>query len=93
MREYEQLRAEGYLGPEDSPQIVLSDGDGVKAASNSLIPKAKPKSKQKGAAKGKAAKAAKAPPRGKGQVAEQKAAQKPVRTRNSCLLRFALLCA
>jgi hypothetical protein len=86
---------DGPMVPRRSPKMMksLSDGDGVKAASNSLIPKAKPKSKQKGAAKGKAAKAAKAPPRGKGQVAEQKAAQKPVRTRNSCLLRFALLCA
>lgn len=73
---------EGSLLPRRSPTLIksLSDGEGVKAASNSLIPKAKPKSKQKGAAKTKGGKGSKGPQRGKGQAAEQKqyAAEKSV---------------
>lgn len=55
--------AEGPMVPRRSPKMMkrtrLLDGDGVKAASNSLIPKAKPKSKQN--KQGKNAKATKVP--------------------------------
>lgn len=73
---------EGPLLSRRSPTLIptLSDGEGVKAASNSLIPKAKPKSKLNGGVKGKGANGAKGAQRGKGQTMEQKrqAAEKSV---------------
>lgn len=73
---------EGPLLSRRSPKLIptLSDGEGVKAASNSLIPKAKPKSKLNGGLKGKGAKGAKGAQRGKGQVMGQRrqAAEKSV---------------
>jgi hypothetical protein len=72
---------EGPMVPRRSPKMMKRslalDGDGVKAASNSLIPKAKPKSKQKQ----KAGKDGKKDPKVEKPKREPKSPAKPVRIR------------